>query len=365
MKKLRIAAILLAIFLLLTGCTKDKDVVTADKGETKQTAVVETESTAVSAKNETGEPVSEETTDEPKSETTDEPTQEVTEPVEEETEEPQQEFDFNIPADNGNAYAEVNGNKPFFPEEDKKRTDAFENYSSLDSLGRCGVAYANVCRELQPTEPRGEIGMIKPSGWKTVKYNGVVDGNYLYNRCHLIGFQLAGENANERNLITGTRYMNVQGMLPFENEIDDYLEKYNHHVLYRVTPVFEGDNLVAAGVLMEAWSVEDNGKGICFNVFCFNKQPNVEIDYATGESRLTGEAEPETERPTAEPETETERTAENQIAIEYILNTNTGKFHLSGCSGVKRMSEKNKKTYTGTFDEIINMGYDPCGICLK
>jgi len=189
-----------------------------------------------------------------------------------------------IPPFDGRPYVEINGNIPFFEEKDFT-TDSFESYSELDALGRCGTAYANIGIDLMPREERGEIGSVKPSGWHTVKYD-CVDGKYLYNRCHLIGYQLAGENANEKNLITGTRYMNVEGMLPFENMVDDFVEATNHHVLYRVTPVFQGNNLVADGVLMEAWSVEDQGRGICFNVYVYNNQPGVEIDYATGESRL-------------------------------------------------------------------------------
>ncbi len=185
------------------------------------------------------------------------------------------------------AYEIVNNNIPYFTDEEKANTEAFANYSELDSLGRCGVAYANICKELMPTEPRGEIGSVKPSGWHTANYHEYIDGNYLYNRCHLIGYQLSGENANEKNLITGTRYLNVQGMLPFENEVSDYVKETNNHVLYRVTPVFEGNNLVASGVLMEAYSVEDSGEGVCFNVYCYNIQPNIEIDYATGESSLS------------------------------------------------------------------------------
>lgn len=181
----------------------------------------------------------------------------------------------------------VNGdNIPDFTEEEKNNTTAFEYYSVLDELGRCSVAYANVCPQTQPTQERGEIGHIKPSGWHTVKYNGLVEGNYLYNRCHLIGYQLTGENANERNLITGTRYMNTKGMLPFEDQIDDYVDATGNHVLYRVTPVFEGSDLVAKEVRLEAWSVEDRGEGVCFDVTCYNIQPGIQIDYATGESRL-------------------------------------------------------------------------------
>lgn len=173
---------------------------------------------------------------------------------------------------------ELNDNVPNFTTREKNNTKAFENYHRLDALGRCGTAYANICKELMPTEKRGAIGMVKPSGWNTVKYD-VVDGKYLYNRCHLIGFQLAGENANKKNLITGTRYLNVDGMLPFEDEVADYVKNTDHHVLYRVTPVFKGDNLVAEGVEMEAYSVEDKGKGICFHVFVYNVQPGVTIDY--------------------------------------------------------------------------------------
>ena len=182
----------------------------------------------------------------------------------------------------GNPYVELNGNLPYFTDEELSTT-AFELYSELDSLGRCGAAYANVCKEIMPTEERGSIGMVKPAGWHTVKYDCIAD-RYLYNRCHLIGYQLAGENANEKNLITGTRYLNVDGMLPFENEVADYVNDTDNHVLYRVTPVFSGDNLLASGVIIEAKSVEDNGAGVQFNVYCYNVQPGISIDYTTGES---------------------------------------------------------------------------------
>ena len=183
----------------------------------------------------------------------------------------------------GQAYEEVNNNQPFFQEEDMT-TEPFETYSELDWLGRCGVAYANICLELMPTEERGEIGSVKPSGWHTAKYPDIIPDMYLYNRCHLIGYQLAGENANEKNLITGTRYLNVNGMLPFENQVAEYVKETGNHVLYRVTPQFSGNNLVADGVLMEAYSVEDSGAGVCFCVFVYNVQPGIEIDYATGDS---------------------------------------------------------------------------------
>lgn len=191
----------------------------------------------------------------------------------------------NLPAYSGEAYVELNNNVPGFKKSNLTKK-AFEKYSDLDELGRCGAAYANVCKETMPTEERGAIGMIKPSGWQTVKYDNV-DGKYLYNRCHLIGFQLTGENANEQNLITGTRYLNVEGMLPFENMVADYVESTDNHVLYRVTPIFKGDNLLASGVQMEAYSVEDKGKGICFNVYCYNVQPEITINYADGSSKLS------------------------------------------------------------------------------
>ena len=192
-----------------------------------------------------------------------------------------------IPEYEGKPYVTINNNIPYFDEDDYT-TESFERYSNLDAkLGRCGVAYANICKEIMPfdNEERGDISSINPTGWKQKKYAGKVDGDYLYNRCHLIGWQLAGENDNELNLITGTRYMNVEGMLSFENEVDDYLEEYSqNHVLYRVTPIFEENNLVASGVQMEAYSVEDNGQGVCFNVYVYNVQPGIVIDYATGES---------------------------------------------------------------------------------
>lgn len=189
-----------------------------------------------------------------------------------------------IPAYSGSPYVTVNNNVPWFDDTEKSRTDAFENYSDLDELGRCGVAYANICPELMPTEERGPIGHIKPSGWHSVKYPEQIKDNYLYNRCHLIAFCLAGENDNEKNLITGTRYLNVDGMLPFEEKVAKYVDGTGNHVLYRVTPVFEGDNLIASGVYIEAYSVEDNGAGICFNVYCYNVQPGIGIDYASGNS---------------------------------------------------------------------------------
>ncbi len=189
-----------------------------------------------------------------------------------------------IPEYSKDKYVIINENKPNFTEEDLKR-DIFEEYSDLDLLGRCGVAYANISKELMPTEERGSIGMIKPSGWHTVKYD-IVDGKYLYNRCHLIGYQLTGENANEKNLITCTRETNTGVMLEYENKVAEYIKKTNNHVLYRVTPIYKDTNLVASGIQMEALSVEDNGKGIKFNIYVYNVQDGIEIDYKTGESKL-------------------------------------------------------------------------------
>lgn len=185
-----------------------------------------------------------------------------------------------IPEYTNNIYIEINNNKPYFSEKDYI-TEPFERYSELDEKGRCGVAYANICKEIMPVDGqvRESISKVKPTGWKQTKING----EYLYNRCHLIGYQLAAENANELNLITGTKYFNVSGMLPFENKVASYIdENKNNHVLYRVTPIFKGDNLLASGVEIEAYSVEDNGEGVCFNVFVYNVSPGVEIDYTTG-----------------------------------------------------------------------------------
>lgn len=251
-----------------------------------------------------------------------------------------------IPAYSGEPYVQVNGNTPYFTA-DELTEEPFETYSPLDDLGRCGVAYANICLDIMPTEPRGEIGMVRPSGWHTVRYDDVVNGKYLYNRCHLIGYQLAGENANERNLITGTRYLNVEGMLPFEDQVDDYVDDTGNHVLYRVTPIFTGDNLVADGVLMEALSVEDQGAGVTFCVFCYNVQPGITIDYATGDSRLDDGG----------------WTNETAQTVDYVLNTNSMRFHLPTCGSVDTIADHNRQDYTGTREELIESGYTPCGVC--
>lgn len=259
-----------------------------------------------------------------------------------------------IPEFSEDAYIIINNNTPYFTSEEKECRNAFEKYSDLDELGRCGVAYANICPEIMPTEERGAIGQIKPSGWQLVKYD-IVDGKYLYNRCHLIGYQLAGENANEKNLITGTRFLNVSGMLQFENMVYDYVLETENHVLYRVTPLYNGNDLVATGILIEAYSVEDDGTGICFNVFIYNSQPGIEIDYATGNSWLVEDENDFVDRNTTLP---------TEDAIDkYVLNTNTKKFHLPTCDSVSEMKEKNKREVEGTREDIIKDGYSPCGRC--
>lgn len=249
---------------------------------------------------------------------------------------------MDVPAFSGTPYVVINNNEPEFSEEDI--TDkSYEFYSDLDKLGRCGYVMACIGYDLMPTEDRGSIGQVKPTGWQTVKYD-FVDGKYLYNRCHLIGYQLSGENANEKNLITGTRFLNIEGMLPFENMIADYVKETKNHVMYRVTPIFDGDNLLARGVQMEAWSVEDNGAGICFHVYAYNAQPGVKINYATGESV----------------ESEINSTQSGNL---YILNTNSRKFHGQDCPLTKDIKDSNKKIFKGTKDTLTADGYAPCKSC--
>ncbi len=251
-----------------------------------------------------------------------------------------------IPEYDGSPYVVINDNIPEFYNTDYT-TKSFEKYYPLDTLGRCQVAYACIGISTMPTEKRGNIGMIKPSGWQTVKYDNV-DGKYLYNRCHLIGYQLTAENANEQNLITGTRYMNVDGMLDFENEVAEYVKSTKNHVLYRVTPMFKDDELVARGVQMEAHSVEDNGKGVEFNVYCYNVQPGIEIDYATGESHIIEASDSHDD------------SSKKQT---YIININTKKFHKQGCVHIEDISQENKKAYIGYKESLINNGFTPCGTC--
>ena len=261
-----------------------------------------------------------------------------------------------IPDYSGSPYTVLNGNIPEFTENEIVKV-SYETYANLDSLGRCGVTVACIGRDIMPTEDRGDISAVKPSGWINKKYDSsLVDGGYLYNRCHLIGFQLTGENANKENLITGTRYMNVDGMLPFENMVADYVKETGNHVMYRVTPIFVGNNLVASGVQMEAYSVEDNGEGICFNVFVYNVQPGITIDYKTGDNALSADGLPNVgETNSGDTDNKEEKT--------YVLNVNTKKIHKPECSSVTDMNPANKQEYIGYIDDLLGQGYTACGTC--
>lgn len=289
----------------------------------------------------------------------------------------------NVAVYSGSPYVEINQNVPYFADSELSKT-SYEYYSDLDSLGRCGVCVASVGQDIMPTEKRGDIGSVKPTGWHTVKYAGVVDGNYLYNRCHLIGYQLTGENANNKNLITGTRYLNVEGMLPFENMVADYVKETGNHVMYRVTPVFDGNNLLASGVLMEAKSVEDNGAGILFNVFCYNVQPGVTIDYATGDSALDGSVsvkeqstpKPEvTQAPVVTTPTPQPEQQPPSATGSYVVNAKNGKIHIVGAcpatgTGDNAMTEP---VYFNTYEEAEsysisiapNQSKRKCGNCYR
>ncbi len=287
-----------------------------------------------------------------------------------------------LPVYKNTPYVTVNNNEPNFTSSQKSGKKSFETYTELDYLSRCGVAFSCIGKDIMPTGERGEIGQVKPTGWKTAKYD-FVDGKYLYNRCHLIGWQLTGENANNRNLITGTRYMNVQGMLPFENMVDDYIEETGNHVLYRVTPLFKGNELVARGVQIEAYSVEDDGDGICFNVYCFNVQPGVKIDYKTGESALDGKeittkktsttkkvtttkivttAKPTTKPTTTKP-TKPSLPSSATGNASYVANINTLKFHTPTCRHADDISPENRLETNESRESLIAKDYSPCGVC--
>lgn len=249
--------------------------------------------------------------------------------------------------DSSTPWVQVNGNIPFFTDEEKAGTEAFETYSELDSLGRCGVAYANVCQELMPENNREELklGSVKPSGWHNTKYKDVINGDHLYYRCHLIGFFLTGETDNKKNLITGTQYLDKQGMMEKENEVAEYVLDTGNHVLYRVTPVYTGDNLLANGVLMEAYSVEDEGQGVQFCVFAFNAQPRIKINYANGDSSLAEGAEDGTDEMT------------------FILNTYTGEFHRPDCPSAGSVDSPDRRKVTMSRENVLASGYKPCGVC--
>ncbi|SFC27854.1 DNA/RNA non-specific endonuclease [Butyrivibrio sp. YAB3001] len=280
-----------------------------------------------------------------------------------------------IPSYSGSASVELNENVPEFTA-DEITTNSYEYYGDLDDKGRCTLAMACLGKDLMPTKERQSISMVKPTGWKQNKYPGLVDSDppYLYNRCHMIGFQLTGENANEQNLITGTRYMNVEGMLPYENEVADYVRSTGNHVMYRVIPVFEDKNLLCSGVQIEGYSVEDKGKGISFNVYCYNVQPGVIINYTNGSNK----ADPNYKKSVSADEfvvtgdnigTSVDRSAPAQsdttvpAGTTYVVNKNSKKFHNPSCDSVKDMKEKNKMYYEGTRAALIQQGYDPCKRC--
>lgn len=286
-----------------------------------------------------------------------------------------EEFLSNLPQFSEEAFVVLNNDVPLFTTQERRQIQGV-SYSELDDLGRCGVAVGRIGPETLATEERGAIGEVKPSGWHTVRYDDRIEDRYLYNRCHLIGYQLAGDNAEPRNLITGTRYLNMTGMLPFENAVWAYITETGNHVLYRITPVFAEDNLVASGVLMEAYSIEDNGTGIQFFDYLFNVQPGIIIDYKTGDSweddtyqlksdesdililTLTDSASDSSDKSIP-------LDGEEQVPgeISYVFNTNTMRFHYPWCQSVDDMKEKNKAYFSGTRDEAIELGYKPCGRC--
>ncbi len=253
-----------------------------------------------------------------------------------------------VPAYDGkHAYIAINGNVPFFTDEEKATVKSFESYSELDSLGRCGVAFACIGKDLMPTDERGSLS-YDPTGWVQAKY----DGQYLYNRCHLIGWQLTGENNNKQNLMTGTRYFNIEGMLTFEDMVADYIKETNNHVMYRVTPIYASEyDMLASGALLEAWSVEDDGDGICFNVYSYNVQPGIVLNYLNGNSYKEGEA------PTEDPDNT------EPAEVTYVLNTSSKKIHKPDCRYAESMSEANKEVFTGDIQQKISDGYTVCGTC--
>lgn len=258
-----------------------------------------------------------------------------------------------IPEFSGQPYVAINNNVPYF-EENEQTTNAFQHYFELDVLGRVTMAYGSLGQEILPEEERGDISSIHPTGWKQNRYDCIKDGQALYNRCHLIAFSLSGQNANPKNLMTGTRYMNIKGMQPFESKTLDFIRKTNKHVMYQVTPMFDGDNLVANGVLMQAKSVEDNGQGLSFNVFCYNVQPGICIDYKTGENWLeeTGQTTSQDQTPAMEGQ-----------AKDYVLNIRSHKFHDPSCESIDDMSKRNRQDVHESKESLIAQGYTPCQRC--
>lgn len=344
-----LAALLLALLLCISACDGQGDSIGTTIGDTTQ-APTEQQTTLA-------DPDTDAPTEQPTENTTEQPGEGSTEDTAEpETEAPEQSIDLsNIPAYSGKPYVALNNNVPTF-EQSELVTKSYETYGALDALGRCTTVMACCGRDLMPTEDRGSISSVKPTGWVQAQYS-IVNGGNLYNRCHLIGWQISGENANERNLITGTRYFN-EAMIPFENMIADYIKETNNHVMYRVTPIFEGNNLVASGAVMEAWSVEDNGEGICFHVYMYNVQPGVVIDYATGQSYLEADGGPTTKGE--------ETTIPEDGLLHFVLNKNSKKIHKTTCSSVPTISQKNRVDFDGTEEELealLGQGYTNCGTC--
>ncbi|SDB36843.1 DNA-entry nuclease [Ruminococcaceae bacterium FB2012] len=273
------------------------------------------------------------------------------------------EYEFSMPEYTDADVIELNGNRPCFSGEDTFSGESTV-FSELDSLGRCGTAFCLVSRQTLPTEERGPIGMVKPAGWHTVKYR-CVDGKYLYNRCHLIAYELCGVNADQRNLITGTRWLNVEGMLPAEDRVRRFAEDTGISVFYRVTPRYEGSELLPRGVEIEALSAEDGGRGLSLHIFCFNVQPGIVIDYLTGGSYPL---DPEDANVEEYPDSEGSRKDSSEVyippeGVTYILNTNSHRFHRPGCQSVQDMKAGNRAEFYGTAEELIAVGYVPCGAC--
>lgn len=270
----------------------------------------------------------------------------------------------NVPKYKNSAYVKINGNKPTFKGKEIKKV-SFQKYSKLDSKGRCGVAIASIAKDIMPKKKRGSISSVFPSGWHTYRYESV-PGKYLYNRCHLIGHQLTGQNANPKNLITGTRYLNIEGMLRFEEEVADYVKSTSNHVMYRVTPIYRGNNLVASGVQMEGYSVEDKGRGISFNVYCYNVQPGIKINYKTGTSsekgKISGSSKSSSNHSYKRKSSNSSSKGRAKQGT-YILSLNTHKFHKTSCYSVKRIKPSNRQTFKGKRKTLINQGYEPCKNC--
>ena len=370
-----LAALLLALILCISACDgqgtgTETTAPQTNAPVTQQTTIADssdeptqapTDATTDANTDATTDAPTQKPTDEPDEQpsenSTDAPTQAPTEqPTTEQPTEPEQSIDIsNLPAYSGKDYITLNDGVPTFTA-DEIVTKSYETYGDLDALGRCTVVMACCGRDLMPTTDRGNISSIKPTGWVQAQYS-IVNGGNLYNRCHLIGWQISGEDANARNLITGTRYFN-ENMIPFENMIADYIKETGNHVMYRVIPVFEGNNLVATGAVMEAWSVEDNGEGVCFNVYMYNVQPGIVIDYATGESYLEADGGPTTEgEPTTMPD---------DGLLHFVLNKSSKKIHKTTCSSVPTISQKNRLDLAGTQEEVealFGQGYTNCGSC--